>query len=327
MRKFDKILVTGASGQLGRRLVRELLKYGYSVKAHYRSISKADKYCPENVERVFGDMIKPAWLDDALAGCDCAVHCAARVSVRPLSELDAEYMHKVNVNGTESVIAACRRAGIKRLLHVSTVAAVGASQDNDPLDERTIFNLAGYNIPYFETKHRAEEIALAANDENLEVVVVNPSIMISTPDREVTRKDLDKIPKRIPVYFDFGLNLVETEDVIDGLIKAMKYGRPGQRYLLTGEDIGPGRLFEIGHRYFGIKKPYLKVPNWMLYLIGAIAEILYLFKRKKPKLNRQIARLAKLKFYYSHRKAGDELGYKPKPLEDTVKKILAGINK
>jgi len=325
MTEKPKILVTGGSGQFGRRLIRELIKNGYTIRAHYRSGKKADKYCPDGVEPVFGDIIEPAWLTEAVTGCAIVIHCAARVSVRPLSHDDTAYMYRVNVGGTRAVVQACLKAGVKRLVHVSSVAAVGGSADGSILDETSPFNLAGLGMPYFETKRESEDIALAANSDKLEVVVVNPSIMISLPDREITDKDLKKIPKRIPVYFDFGLNVVETADVIEGTIKAMEKGRPGQRYILGGDNIGPEKLFTLGERYFGIKRPFLKIPMWILYLAGLIAEFVYLFKNKKPKLNRNIVRLLRLKLFYSSDKARKELGYEPKALSKILEGILIAI--
>lgn len=320
-----KILVTGASGQLGRWLIRELIKSGYQIRAHYRSRKKAAKYCPDGVEPVFGDIIEPSWLAGAVKGCDIVIHCAARVSVRPLSRADTAGMYKVNVDGTRAVVNACRKTGVKRLVHVSSVAAVGGSADGSILDETATFNLAGLGMPYFETKREAEEIALAANSQKLEVVVVNPSIMISLPDRKRTEKDFKKIPKRLPAYFDFGINVVETADVVDGVIKAMEKGRPGERYILGGDNIGPEKLFALGEKYFSLKQPYFKIPMWLMYVAGLIAELLYIFRNKKPKLNRNIIRLLRLKLFYSSEKARRELGYEPKALSKTLEEILIAL--
>ena len=322
MPKFEKLLVTGASGQLGRRLIKELLGKNYRIRAHYRSEEKASRYCPEGVEKVLGDITNPDWLDKAVSGCDLVIHCAAKVSVRPLNKRDTEYMYKVNVEGTRAVVDSCLRGGVKRLIHVSSIAAVAASTDGTPVDETAKFNLGGFDLPYFDTKHEAEQIALAATGESLEVVSVNPSIMVSLPDRQMSEKDRNKIPKRIPVYFNFGLNLVYTQDVIEGIIAAIDKGRPGERYLLTGENFNPKRAFALAKEYFGIKKPYLKVPLFCFYLAGALAEVIYVFRHKKPKLNRKIARLLKYKLYYSHEKASQELGFKPKDLEGIVQEIV-----
>jgi dihydroflavonol-4-reductase len=316
----DLILVTGASGQLGRKVVRRFVELGYPVKAHFRSQEKAATWCPIGVTPVFGDLTEPGWLPNALYGCGYVIHCAAKVSLRPAP---FEPMRQINVGGTKAVVDACKQTGIKRLVHVSSVAAVGASADNNPIDETAPFNLAGYGIPYFETKNESEQLALEANGSQLEVVVVEPSIIIAPPDREVSPEEWAKLPRRLPVYFEFGINLVEAADVVAGIILAMQRGIPGQRYILAGENIGPDRAFAIAEKYLGMKRPLIKIPRWGLYGIGLLMELAYLGKGKKPRLNRSIARLARLKFYYSSAKAHRDLGWVAAPLEDTIQRILA----
>ena len=115
MNKTAFILVTGASGQLGRRLVRRLISHGYRVRAHYRSVEKAQRWCPPEAEPVFGDLLTPNWLHGAVKGCDIVIHCAAKVSLRPLArsqQAKSDYMYNINV--TKDIIL----AGIKYLTPV-----------------------------------------------------------------------------------------------------------------------------------------------------------------------------------------------------------------
>lgn len=322
MASTDLILVTGASGQLGRKVVRRLVELGYPVKAHFRTQEKAIQWCPRGVMPVLGDLTEPGWLPGALQGCSYVIHCAAKVSLRPAAY---EPMRQINVGGTQAVVDACKQAGIKRLVHVSSVAALGASTDGNPIDETAPFNLAGYGIPYFETKHESEQLALEANGNQLEVIVVEPSIIIAPPDREVSAEEWAKMPDRIPAYFDFGLNVVEAFDVVNGIILALQKGIPGQRYILAGENIGPQRAFELAKKYLGMERPLIKIPRWGLYLLGLIFEISHNGKDKKPRLNRSIARLARLKFYYTSAKANRELGWVASPLENSIERILSKI--
>ncbi len=318
------VLVTGASGQLGRRLVPRLIEAGYAVRAHYRNAERAAKYCPSGIVSCAGDLLEPSWLDNAVAGCDFVIHGAARVS---LSLGRHEEHRRINVEGTRSVIEACRQNGVRRLIQVSSIVAVGASEDGRPIDETAPFNLRGYNIPYAETKHEAEQLALAANGGNFEVIAVNPSIMISPPDRPVTARDLKKIPRFVPAYFEFGVNVVETEDVIEGILGAITRGRPGERYLLTGENLDPDRAFQLARQFFGIKKPLVRLPVSFLYPIATIFEVFAKIKGKRPKFHRGLARLARLRFFYTSEKARRELGFGPRSLESTIENILSHIEK
>jgi dihydroflavonol-4-reductase len=319
---IKSILLTGASGQLGRRLLPRLMATGYRVRAHYRSPEKAARYCPVGAEEVIGDLLYPDWLPRAVLDREAVIHAAAKVSLRQ-GNFDEQY--KINVEGTKAVISACRNGGVKRLVFVSSIASVGASEDGQPIDETAPFNLEKYDIPYIKTKHKAEKLALAANGPSFEVISVNPSIMISPPDREITRNDLQKIPRFLPVYFNFGLNVVETDDVISGIIAALERGRPGQRYLLTGENIDPARAFELSRRYFGLRKPFLKIPALALIPIAYLAAFAAKVRGKRPKLYPDMARLVRYKFFYSHDKASRELGYNHKPLEETLENIMGKI--
>jgi dihydroflavonol-4-reductase len=320
--KLSPILVTGASGQLGRRLVPCLLKAGYNVRAQYRSAEKAAKYCPAGADVVIGDLREPSWLFSAATRCQAMIHGAAKVSMR---RGNFEELNQINIEGTKAVIVACRENGVKRLVNISSIVSVGASNDGNPIDEAAEFNLGNFDIPYIKTKREAEVLALSANCATLEVISVNPSIMISPPDREIKPGDIRKIPKFLPAYFDFGLNVVETEDVINGIISALELGRPGERYLLTGENIDPQKVFAISEKYFGIKKPLLKIPVPLLVPISWITASFDRVRGKRPKFYSDLARLGRLRFFYSHDKASRELGYNPRPLEKTVSDILDKI--
>jgi len=327
---IKRIMVTGASGQLGRKLTKELIRQGYRVRAHFRTAEKAARWCPPEAEAVYGDLLNPSWLYRAVDDCDAVIHCAAKVSLRQRPD---DEMYRINVAGTAHVVSACMSSGVKRLVHISTIGAVGGSTDSTALDEFASFNLSGYGIPYFETKRKAEEIVLGVNGGTLEVVVVNPSIMISPPDRKVTRADLDRIPSWIPFYFDFGLNFVQTEDVIDGILAALNEGRAGERYLLTGENVDAKRAFALAKDYLDIRRPVLKLPHGLLYLAGLIAEAIRLFpnpiQRVFPaaRLNRNLARLMRLRFYYTAHKAEKELGFHARPLKESIEQLLQGLNR
>lgn len=315
----DKILVTGASGQLGRRLVKRLCEASYPVRAHYRSHEKAIQFCPADAEPVIGDLLQPSWLINAVSGCSYVIHCAAKVSLRPMP---IEPIRSINVGGTSAVIDACLKAEVKRLIHVSSTAAVGGSKSEVPLDETAIFNLSGYGIPYFETKRESEMLVLDADSANLETVVVNPSIMIAPPDSLSGSGKRKRIPRFLPLYFDFGINVVDTRDVVEGILLALEKGRPGQRYILSGENLDHDRFFELAEKYINLKRPLLRVPRWVLYTAGAFWELLTFYKKRKPPLNRAIAKLTAYRFYYDCGKAKNELGWNPRSLEQSVEDIL-----
>ncbi len=322
--KRKTVLVTGASGQLGRKLVPRLLESGYRVRAHYRSEEKASRWLPDGAEPVLGDLCEPSWLNKAARDCHAVIHCAALVSLRTGRK---ELAREINVAGTKAVIEACRQNNVNRLIYISSIVAVGASENGRPIDETTGFNLRNTGIPYIDTKKEAETLVLQANSIGLKTIALNPSIMISPPDREVTEKDLKKIPKRLPFYFDFGINLVSADDVVSGIISAIEKGKPGERYLLTGDNIDQNKVFKLAEKYIGIKKPLIKMPYRIIYLLAVLSESYSKIRNKRPKFHRRMARLLKYKFYYSNQKAKRDLAFEPESIEKTVERIAMLVSK
>ncbi|SYZ73116.1 putative Dihydroflavonol-4-reductase [Candidatus Zixiibacteriota bacterium] len=316
------ILVTGANGHLGRRIVERLPERGYNIIAHYRSPSKVEEFCPPGVRAVVGDINDSSWMSDAFKDIDCVIHTAAKVSLRAGQD---EEMYRVNVEGTKNLLRAARASGVKRFIHFSSVAAVGGSIGTELLTESAEFNFNGIRLPYFRTKYEAEQFVLQANNGSFAAVVLNPSIIIFPPERPVTEKKIAPLRRRVPVYFDFGLNLVHADDVVEAAINAIEMGRGGERYILAGENTTPKMAIKLTRKYFGMKKPLIKLPIFSLYPIFALYEIYYnVFNRdgKGARLNRGLARLAKMRFFYSSNKAIRELNFRPRTLEQMIRNIL-----
>ena len=326
MDKIKTVLVTGANGRLGRRIVAELLRKDYEIRAHYRTWDKVKEHCPAEAIPDVGDITSPEWMNRSFEGVDCVIHCAALVSLRPGRDKE---MQRVNVDGTRNVVAACKAAGVRRLIHISTVAAVGGSEDGRPLDESAEFNLDGFGLPYFRTKHEAEEIVLAASGEDLHVISLNPSIIIYPPDATITEYDRQKFPHWLPFYFDFGINLVYADDVVEAIVSAIENGKAGERYLLTGANLDTDRFFHLTEKYLGLKKPPIRIPVSLLMPPALLSEFLFGLRNllfgngKGPRLCRGMVRLAHLRFFYTSEKAQRDLGFNSRPIEEVIDSILS----
>jgi dihydroflavonol-4-reductase len=322
-----RVLVTGANGHLGRRIVNALLAHGYRVFAHYRTAPKIEEFCPAGATPIIGNITMPQWMPAAFKNIDCIIHTAAMVSLRPGRHNE---MYLVNVEGTKSVVRAAKAAEVKRLIHISSIAAVGGAREGQVLTEAAPFNLGHTGLPYFQTKFEAERAALAAANESFYVIILNPSIIIFPPDKEIKEEDLKKFRRWIPVYIDFGLNLVYADDVVAAVVNAVEKGRSGERYILGGENINPRIIFNLARKYLGIRKPVLKLPAALLYPVSLIYEIFYGFiapHGKGPRLNRGVVRLARLRFHYSSEKAERELDFKVRSLDEIISSILSVQNK
>jgi len=288
-----KVCVTGASGFVGGHVARALAKAGAEVRA----------------DRV--ELLDPAALGRAFAGCDAVVHVAALYSY----DDDPALLERVNVEGTENVLRACARARVKRLVHTSTAGTCGPvpGRPATEADGPPVWEL---EVPYKRTKLAAERLVLAAGRERLDAVVVNPTTPVGEGDTRPTPTGamIAGVARgRIRGYVaTTGLNVVDVRDVACGHVLALERGRAGERYLLGGVDLALADLFAAIARLAGRPRPTVRVP----YAVAVGAAALGV-------ANRNEVRLARLPMFFSSRKAENELGYRPGPVEPALARAVA----
>ncbi|HEX7084545.1 MAG TPA: NAD-dependent epimerase/dehydratase family protein [Gaiellaceae bacterium] len=283
-----KVYVTGASGFVGAHVGRALEQAGHEIRT----------------ERA--DLLDPAALERAIDGCEAVVHVAALYSY----DADDAAVEAVNVTGTGNVLAACRRRGVRRLVHTSTAGTCGpvrgreATEDDGP---------PGWEleVPYKRTKLAAERLVMAAARDGLDAVVVNPTTPVGPGDRKPTptgRMVAGVARGRVRAFVGTtGLNVVDVADVARGHVLALERGRRGERYLLGGLNLTLRDLFAAIADAAGRPRPRLRVP----YGFAAAAAMLGL-------ANRHEVRLARLPMFFSHEKARRELGYRPGPVDEAL---------
>jgi dihydroflavonol-4-reductase len=243
------------------------------------------------------------------------IHSAGAVGFS--AEWDNYY--RVNVIGTRNVLTAARRAGVRRVVHVSSIVAVGAHDTPTPLDEAVAWNLGPYRVPYVTTKRWAENAALAANGADLEVVVVNPASVIGPDDFTVSEFGalLRRFWKRrLLFHFSGGNNFVDVRDVAEGIRLAAEKGRPGERYLLAGENVAYHAFFAEMARAAGRTMPRFCLPSVLAPIIGYWEDRKQ--KRGRPVLSSAQAALIGLYFFFDSSKASRELGFQARPLRQTL---------
>ena len=234
-----KVALTGATGFLGLALAERLAAEGHALAALVRPTSApAARAALERLgaRLLPGDVTDAASLLPLCAGADLVLHVAAVIGYR--RRLVAA-MQRVNVEGTRHVLAACRAGGAGRLLHVSSIAAVGVSPSRALLDEETPFNARCFDAAYFDTKHESERHVLEAAREGLDAVVVNPAAIYG-PARvpgNSSRLVVQAARGRLRAAPEGGLNVVPLETVVAGVLAAARVGRRGRRYILGGENL------------------------------------------------------------------------------------------
>lgn len=286
------VYVTGATGFIGSHVVRELVAQGAEVRT----------------ERV--DLLDQHGLEHVLHGCDAAVHVAALYSY----DADPEMIERVNVEGTQNVIEACVRRGVRRLVYTSTAGTCGPvpGREATEADEPPAWELS---VPYKRTKLAAERVVLAAAAVKLDAVVVNPTTPIGEGDTKPTptgRMIAGVARGKIRGYVaTTGLNIVDVRDVARGHVLALERGERGERYLLGGVNLSLEDLFasiaDLAHR----PRPTLRIPYGAVVAAARIGLA-----------NRDEVTLARLPMYFSSNKAQERLGYEPGPVTPALARAV-----
>ncbi len=257
---MSRYLVTGASGFLGGHLVAALRSHGQDVVALARHEDQGLIELGVDVRK--GDVLELSNVRDAAAGCDGVFHCAGKVSRKPE---DAEELYRLHVEGTKNVVEACRAEKVTRLVIASTSGTVAVSDDPEHIasetDDTPIALISRW--PYYRAKLFAEQAALEANARGLEVVSVNPTLLLGPGDlRGSSTEDVRLfLERKIPAIPPGGISYVDARDAAEGMRLAMSKGVPGHRYLLGACNVTLAEFFARLERVSGVKGPWLPMPR------------------------------------------------------------------
>jgi dihydroflavonol-4-reductase len=315
------VAVTGASGHVGGNLVRALLAQGRRVRVLVRRDRRALEGL--DVEIVEGDLFDEASLARLVEGAETVFHLAARISiVGPEGGL----VERTNVLGALNVAEACLAAGVGRLVHASSIHAFSTHPNSEVVDETRALALDRRHLDYDRSKARGTLEILAAVERGLDAVIVHPSGIVGPNDFKTSRMGaviLDMVHRRLPALIDGGYNWVDVRDVVDGMLAAERKGRRGERYLLTGRWAHVVELAALVTRFTSRPTPRFRTPLW-LALPASYGSLCWgRLTRTTPKFTPGAVRAVSMHRYVSHMKATDELGYRPRPLEATIRDTLA----
>jgi dihydroflavonol-4-reductase len=313
------VAITGASGLLGSNLAAELLAAGHEVVATRRAGTKVEHLADLAITWRDADLGDAASLARAFEGAAAVFHCAAAVTIK--REVTAE-MTAANVTGTERVIDACVAAKVARLVHTSSVVAIGLSTDGAPCDETAAWNFSerGFVDAYAITKHQAEERVHAARDR-LDAVIVNPTYMFGARDARPSsgKLILDVARRRVPGWTPGYNNFVDVRDVARGMIAAWQRGKRGERYILAGHDMTYGEVFRAIAAVVGVAPPRMRVPHLVARLVGRWGDLVERCGGDPVVNSTQIRYAYTDRFRFTSAKAERELGYVRGPLEPALR--------
>jgi dihydroflavonol-4-reductase len=315
---MPKTLITGASGFVGSHLARALAERGDDLRMLVRSSTRAAHLDDLEFERVNGDITDRRAVRRAVAGVDRVFHVA---SMNSINSRFADQVMATNVGGTKLLCDEALAAGVGRVIHCSSAAALGPADPNGRADETQQFPVFARGIPWVHSKHESEAEALRAAAHGLEVVIVNPSYPLGpgspggTPMRLVRKFLLGEIP----AFVDGGINVVDVRDVAAGMLAADETGDAGERYILAGRNFTQQRLFADFSRISGVPAPPLKVPADFAIAASQITERIGMPLPVSP----EEARVGSLWWTYTAAKAKRELGFKSRAHEETLQEAIA----
>ena len=255
-----KIGVTGASGHIGANLTRVLLKKKYSVRVLEHNNKRAIEGL--DVDIVKGSLDDKNSLDQFCKGIDVVIHLAARISIGANS---FETLHKINVQGTQNLVKACKQAGVKRIIYFSTIHALQHAPLDQPLDELRPLATES-SIAYERTKSLGEEWVLTHKTDDFEVIVLNPTAVVGPIDYKPSfvGKLLIKLYNgSIPGLVPGGYDWVDVRDVSEAAVNAIKNGKNGERYILSANWHSIKEFAEILQQVSGTKTGNLILPFWL----------------------------------------------------------------
>lgn len=317
-----KVLVTGATGFLGGWLVRRLLDEGHEVRIIKRRSSRLDEIEGLKLDIHEGDVTHLESLMNASRGIDTVFHLAGLVAY---SKAERSAMERINVGGTENVIKACQSQGVRKLIHLSSVVAVGAGfTPQEILNEESPYNIAKLNLGYFETKHHAELVVRkAVNEGTLDAVMINPSTIYGPADAKKGSRNVQlKVARgKFPFYPSGGVSVVAVEDVIDAVIAGWTKGIKGERYIVSGENLLIKDVFEKIARAAGVKPPAIGLPRPVVFAIGRLGDALEAIGKKGP-LNTENAWTSVLYHWFDAVKAQREFGLKFKSADHAIERSV-----
>ncbi len=321
-----KAFLTGATGFVGSHVARALAGMGAELRLLVRASSATRNIDGLNAERVAGDLRQPESFRSALVGCNAVFHVAADYRLWTRDDADMQSMYACNVEGTRGLLTAARQAGVRRIVYCSSVATMGFTGNGHPADENSPVCLEDMIGHYKRSKFLAEQVALQAGQSGGDVVVVNPTTPVGECDIKPTptgRIIVDFLKRKFPAYVDTGLNLVDVREVARGHVTAWEKGRPGERYILGGENLTLKQILDALAAMTGLAAPTVRLPYVVALAAGAGDTVVTgRILRREPRVTLDAVRMGRKKMWVSSGKAERELGWKIVPVENALRRAV-----
>lgn len=304
---------------VGNELIKQLLASGKNVRAIYNKTTLAD-FKPPGLEQMQCNILDVVTLREAMSGIEQVYHCAAVVTFNPRHKQE---MFKINIEGTANVVNAALDAGVKKMVYVSSVAALGRIREQEPITELMNWTEETSNSAYGKSKYLAEMEVWRAFAEGLEAVMVNPTIILGAGNwNEGSTKLFQSVYNEFPWYADGTTGFVDVRDLAKAMMLLMDSNITGQRFIISAENRSYKEVFEMMAKAFGKKPPYKKVTPFIAKIVWRLEAAKSWFTKKEPLVTKETAKTALAKVNFDNSKLKHFLPeFKYSRIEDTVNEV------
>lgn len=314
-----KVALTGATGHLGGAIIRELNARQYSIKALIRT-DVPDKFDGIPIEWVKGDLQNKETLAALMASCDVAIHSAGLISI---NGDQGGLVPLTNVEGTRNVMEAAKEAGVKRVIHISSIQAYQQRPSNKTLDESRS-KTTDDSFAYDRSKRDGEKIALSYTDQ-MEVLVVNPTSIVGPFDFKPSKMGqaiIQMYTGKLAYVLNGGIDFCDVRDLAHAIVNGLTMGKSGESYLLSGKWYS---LKDLAHKVGKSKGQDIKataLPSVFAWIGLPFSALVARLKDEEPLITREaIVAVTAGNRLISSLKAQKELQYNPRPLNETIKDV------
>ena len=331
------ILVTGGTGLVGSHLLYELVSKGSSVKAIIRNKSNIEKVRKvfsyysssfneliEKIEWIEGDVLDLVSLEEAFEKISIVYHCAAVVSFNNKNKFE---LLKTNIEGTENIVNLCLEKNIEKLCYVSSVAAIGSTENGDQVTEKEMWIPADDHSIYSISKFKSEMDVWRGAQEGLNTVIVNPSVILGPGFWESGSGEIIKKGSRGMLFYTLGkTGFVDVRDVVSCMIQLTESNITGERFILNSENLSYKEIFSEISSAFEVKKPKYNADRKLMTFAYYMDSLLSILRIKKQEITKSIVKSSLNKTEYENKKIKEALGFEFIPIKETIRFAVEKFN-
>ncbi len=312
------ILVTGGAGLVGKELIKQLLAKGNAVTAIYNK-TQLPSFNSPLLQQVQCNILDVVGLEEIMQqhNIQQVYHCAAIVTFNPARRSE---LYKVNIEGTANVVNAALTTGVKKMVHVSSVAALGRIRENEAITEKMNWTEETSNSNYGKSKYLAEMEVWRGIAEGLDAVMVNPTMVLGDGDWNAGSSQMFKtVYNEFPWYSEGVTGYVDVRDVAKAMTALMESNISGERFIISAEDRSFKEVFTLMAKAFGKKPPHKKVTPFLAQVVWRLEKIKSLFSGKEPLVTKETAKTALATVHFDNSKLKKFLpSFTYIPLEETI---------